>query len=94
MIIYGISAYACCAYVRRSMLTRNNGMPLPGWPHHRLSYETRVCYLPLGDLDNWDDDAIPSYVGYEQVSDGGTHHRTPAYPYFDGYFLELYRWEK
>jgi hypothetical protein len=53
-------------------------MPPPGRPHHRNSYETRVCYLPFTDLDHWDDDAMPSYVGYERVSDGGTHHRTLA----------------
>jgi hypothetical protein len=42
-------------------------------------------------FDRWIDATMSSYVGYEQSGDGGTHHRTIPYPYFDGYQMSPYR---
>ena len=43
-------------------------------------------------FDRWTDAAMTSYLGYEQSGDGGTHHRTIWYPYYDGYQMSPYRW--
>jgi hypothetical protein len=42
-------------------------------------------------FDHWTDATTTSYVGYEQSSDGGTHHRTIPYPCFGSYPISPYR---
>jgi hypothetical protein len=42
-------------------------------------------------FDHWADDAMSSYVGYEQSADGGTHHRTIPYPYFGDYAMSPFQ---
>jgi hypothetical protein len=42
-------------------------------------------------FDHWANTAMTSYLGYEQSSDGGTHHRAISYPYFGGYSMSPYR---
>jgi hypothetical protein len=43
-------------------------------------------------FDHWTDQAMTSYIGYEQSGDGGTHHRVIPYPYFGGYPMSPYRY--
>jgi hypothetical protein len=43
-------------------------------------------------FDKWADAGHTQYVGYEQSGDGGTHHRTIPYPYFNGYPMSPYRY--
>ncbi len=45
-------------------------------------------------FDHWADPAHTSYWGYEQSGDGGTHYRQIPYPYFDGYPMSPYRYNR
>jgi hypothetical protein len=42
-------------------------------------------------FESWSDASMTSYDGYEQSSDGGTHHRRIPYPYYGTYSLAPYR---
>jgi hypothetical protein len=42
-------------------------------------------------FERWSDSSMTSYTGFEQSSDGGTHHRVIPYPYFGAYQMSPYR---